>query len=219
MAFRFLPLLFACIIALGASPVGAVTTMTFDGLVNEGETTSGASYRENGIIASPMGGVLATDGRAGAAHIDDGGSGFTDNVTFRLESGMRFDPVSFDIIPLGTSLCMGFSTCGIPYDNVRVAGFRDGAMVARERFYMGDAPSTVVFGTAFADLTAVMISAVFPDFASLPPDLECIDLPCGHFEIDSVTLDWAMKPVPLPRGVLLLLAAIGTLGLVSVRWA
>ena len=98
----------------------------------------------------------------------------------------------------------GAAPCADPYDNVLVQGYRNGALVAEDQFYAGDNPNTHLFSAQFLDLDLLVIGALLPNFPVVGGD--CIDFPCGHFNIDNVEL----SAVPLPAALPLYSAALGS---------
>src|SRR5262245_7537526 len=107
------------------SGAASAATMTFTGLPR-GEQTN--TWTEGGITAKTGWGAIGSHSRPGMAHIDDGGSGFAFAIGFTMDS--LFNAVSFDIHALTSSYCSDWDTCGVPFDNVVVEGWRGGTKVA-----------------------------------------------------------------------------------------
>lgn len=178
---------------------GRAATMGFDDLPF---FTLDPVYVENGVTARALNGDLGSFG-SGGAHLDDSGSSLTSAIDFTMSR--LFAPISFDLFALRTAYCADDNdvTCDSPYDNVLVQGFLNGAETFSDTFFAG-APgvlSTYDFASA-APIDTLRISAVLPDPARFGGF--CIDAPCGHFEIDDVTL----APVPVPPALPLLMAAV-----------
>jgi hypothetical protein len=191
------------------SGAAAAATMTFNGLPTDEFTTN--TWTEDGITAKATWGGLGSHSRPDMAHIDDGGSSFASGISF--VTGGLFEATSFDIHALTSSYCSDWDTCGVPFDNVVVEGWRDGMKVAKEAFSMGAdwSVSTYLFGSAFDLLDRLVIRAGWVPMGG--PDSFCMDSPCAHFDIDNVTLQAATNPsvsaVPLPPAIVLMLSAIG----------
>lgn len=100
----------------------AALVMTFDDLPYGGST-----YVENGITATALYDIVSSFS-PGSLHLDDGGASFTGSVEFSID-GRDFLPNSFEYRGSGTYFCSDSEmlNCGIPFDNARVQGFREGA--------------------------------------------------------------------------------------------
>ncbi|HQY43027.1 MAG TPA: hypothetical protein PK450_02520 [Paracoccaceae bacterium] len=182
---------------MSATASGAAT-MNFDTLPDEGAMLS--SYVENGITATSTGGTLASYGSPGFAHIDDSGTGLTNGIDFTM--GGLFDAVGFSL----TSLGYNFWDPPGPYtDNIVVTGFQGSSIVSTATFLLSDIAGTVqsiMLGTGFTSLSKLRIELLYPVNSA------ACDTPCGHFDLDSVTLNAVgPAPVPLPASGLLLLGA------------
>lgn len=195
-----------CVVVL-ALPAGAAV-MTFNNLPPA--SPDNGDYREKGITASGNG-ELGSFNVPAAAHINDAGTAISSRISFTMSS--RFDAVGFDILPIATEYCVTPSNaaCGDPYDNVLVQGYRDGSLVAENRFYAGDDPNTYLFSLQFLNLDRLIIGGLLPNFSVAGG--ECVDIPCGQFNIDNVELN----AVPLPAALPLYSAALGFLGYLGWR--
>ena len=200
---NFLTIVFVVLLAVPAS----AAVMTFKDLL-EASPFNG-DYLEAGITASSVG-DLGFFNTPGAAHLDDSGTSIAQSISFT--TGGRFNAIQFDILPLGTDFCAegGSGACDDPYDNVSVRGFRDGALVAEDTFFGGENPSTYLFSADYTNLDQLVIGALLPSAAL---GGFCIDVPCGHFNIDNVEL----SAVPLPAALPLFSAALGLLGFLGWR--
>lgn len=199
-----------------AAPAGAVT-LTFDSLP-QGPGLFPATIIEQGVTisADPASDGLLWEINPGTIHLDDGGTANTAWVTFA--TGGIFSARSMDAIGLSMASFVddGEEVTPVPYDNVLVQGFLNGAEVAAARYSTGLAggPAAFAFGAGFAGIDLLRISAVTSagqDWQGLP--IQCGDAPCGHFEIDAVTL----APVPLPAALPALLAGLGALAAIGRR--
>lgn len=180
-------------------------TMTFGALPDEGALAT--SYTENGITATSGSGTLGWYTAPGFAHVDDSGTGFTSDITFT--TGGTFDATSFTLTSLGYNF-MG--TASTVTDNILVSGLVGGSLVASASYSLSGvagAVQTFLLGSAFSALDAFTISLLYPSNAP-----GC-DAPCGHFDLDSVTLATGPAPVPLPPAAPLMGAAV--LGLFALR--
>lgn len=186
-------------IALGLCAAGAgAATMNFDALPDEGAQL--ASYSENGIKAKALGGVLAYFGNPGFAHIDDSGSGLATGADFT--TGGTFDAVGFSLVS------WGYNFWDIPdplTDNIFVEGYLGNTLVASAGYVLSDvfgAVQNIILGQGFTGLTRLRISLAYPVNSAF------CDAPCGHFDLDSVTLNpTGPAPVPLPATAPLLAGA------------
>jgi len=203
-------------VVIASTPVGAAT-MTFDNLPHITPAVLGPStHVEDGITAASDG-DFASFARVEAAHLVDSGSTLTSQLIFTMAS--RFDALSFDLLPFSRGTAYDNDpnglTPGDPYANVFVQGSRNGFVVAQDAFFAGTTSSTYLFGAAFSNLDSLLIASVLPDFTAIGGT--CIDLPCGHFDIDNVTLTALVAPVPLPAALPLMAGAITLLGLLGWR--
>tara|TARA_R110002020_G_scaffold36925_1_gene111425 strand:- start:254 stop:1027 length:774 start_codon:yes stop_codon:yes gene_type:complete len=93
------------------------------------------------------------------------------------------------------------------FDYFRLAGYRDGALVAEDKFDPKGV-STYEAGTAFADLSSVTLSLTVRGYATWFDDdyLYGCAIQCGYATYDNVVLQTAgaVSPVPLPAGAALL---------------
>ncbi|WP_181366406.1 VPLPA-CTERM sorting domain-containing protein [Albidovulum aquaemixtae] len=179
------------------------TTITFSSLPDEGAALT--SYTENGITATAGSGTLGWFTSPGSAHVDDSGTGFTADITFT--TGGIFDAVGFTLTSLGYSM---LSAPGPVTDNILVTGYVGGSLVAGANYTLSSvagAVQNILLGTAFTGIDALTISLLYPR------NVTFCDAPCGHFDLNDVTL----AAVPLPASALMLgVAALG-LGLVARR--
>lgn len=176
-------------------------TMNFDNLPDEGAMLT--TYVESGITAKAIGGTLAYSGQAGFAHIDDSGTGLASGIDFTM--GGLFDAVGFSLQSLGYNF---WDPPGPYTDNIVVTGFNGANVVSTATFLLSDIAGTVqsiMLGSAFTGLSKLRIELLYPTNTAM------CDAPCGHFDLDSVTLTPA--PVPLPASGLMLLGAGLGLGL------
>ena len=185
--------------ALLAASEARAATMTFDALPE-----SVLSYFEDGITADGAGFDLGFFGALGRLHLDDSGTAFARRVDFHM--AIAFRPVSFDILPVGTSYCppdLPDPPCSTPYDNVRVTGIRAGAVVFEDLFSADEpgAPWTYFF-PELDPIDSLSIQALRPDLDVLGGG--CDDAPCSHFDIDNLVL--VPGPVMLPQLTLALVA-------------
>lgn len=203
----FKTLLFTAALGLAQAFSASAATMTFADL--PGFFPGDRVYEEDGITAR----LNNFQGSAtpGSAHMDDGGTGFSSSINFSM-SGL-FDAVSFDILPLlPINFCADFACSSGPqtFDNVHVQGFRSGALIAEDLFFMGASDNTHSFGSAYSMLDELVISIVFPDPAVVTG--VCFSVPCTHFNLDNLKLA-AIAPVPLPAAAPLLAG-----GLIAMGW-
>ena len=186
--------------AAGAS----ATTITFDNLPTLAEFFGSGSpsvYVENNITATAPGDFASYD-VAGAVHLDDAGTSFPWKVS--LTTGAVFDGIEFDVI--------SESFAEAPYQNILVKGFLGGALAATSTFAMNavsGTSETFSLGAGFGGIDMLQISAsnVGGGFCA----------PCGHFNLDAVTISDSISPVPLPASLPLLGLAIGAIFMVGRR--
>lgn len=197
---------------LAAVQAAPATTLNFNKLQDEIsailDPEGGTTYREKGFIASATGGVLAWDQTPGAAHVDDAGTGFTSDVTFRRKSGGEFDAVSFGIISAGFA-----DPANTPGETIRVTGTKANGKSVSTVFDLSEVfgtLQTLVLGSKFRELVSVTIAAVYRD----PGETFCA--PCSHFDLDSATFN-AVGEVPLPATAGLLAGAVAGLAMVRRR--
>lgn len=212
------PLALVAAIAALTGSAGAVT-LTFDHMPH-GPGKFATVVREKGVTISAD---VFSDGplyhiNPGTIHVDDSGTSNTAAVIF--VTGGLFSALSMNVIGLSVASFVddGSGLVPVPYDNVRVQGFRNGAEVAIAGYStgLGGGAFTFGFGEAFGAIDLLRISAVTSAgqiWQGLP--IECGDAPCGHFEIDSVTL--APVPVPVPAAFPVLAAGLGGLALLRRR--
>lgn len=199
-------LLAAALVSLPAAAGAA--TMSFDALPDEGAQLT--SYSENGITATGTGGVLAQYGTPGSLHVDDSGSGLASTVDFT--TGGLFDAQGFRLASHGYSF---WDVPGPLTDNIFVTGFLGGAIKGSFSFILSDvmgAIQAITLGSDFAGIDRLQIRLDYPVNSA-----EC-DAPCGHFDLEEVTLSGGdIAPVPLPASAGLLLLAAGLLAGVRAR--
>lgn len=173
--------------------MATAATMTFSSLPDEGALLT--SYTENGITATSGSGTLGWYTSPGAAHVDDSGTGFTADITFK--TGGVFDAASFSLTSLGFNI-LGPQTP--PSDTIFVTGYSGGSLVAGANYTLSAIAGTVqniALGSAFSMLDAFTITLLYPR------GIPTCDAPCSHFDLNSVTL----APVPLPASMTLMGAA------------
>lgn len=186
--------------ATGAS----AATITFDNLPTLAEFFGSGSpsvYVENSITATAPGDFASHD-VAGAVHLDDSGTSFPSKVS--LTTGGIFDGIGFDVIS------DGFAEA--PYQNILVKGFLAGSLAATSTFAMNaisGTSETVSLGAGFGgiDMLQISASALGGGFCA----------PCGHFNLDAVTISDPISPVPLPASLPLFGLAIGAIFMVGRR--
>lgn len=204
----------ASFVLVGALPAGAAT-MTFKDLPHEFDLVvlGPSTYSEAGITATSND-DFASFTRLQAAHLDDGGSSFASILTFTMAS--RFNAISFDLLPLATDFDFDVfgGSIGDLYNNVHIVGTRAGSVVAEKKFSAGTTDNTFSFGAAFSNLDSLSIAAILPDFSKIGG--ACFDSPCGHFDVDNVSLN-SVAAVPLPAGLPLMLSVMGIFGLLGWR--
>lgn len=165
----------------------SAATMNFDLLPDEGAQL--ASYSENGIKATAIGGVLAYEGQPGYAHIDDSGTGLAYGLDFNM--GGLFDAVGFSLISFG------YDFLGAPgplSDNVFVSGYIGNALVSSTSFILSDIAGTaqaIQLGQGFLGIDRLRIELLYPN------NTAACGAPCGHFDLDWITLN-GPAAVPLP---------------------
>ncbi|MCY1127320.1 hypothetical protein OU426_10695 [Frigidibacter sp. RF13] len=194
--------LFVAMSALGAS----AATMNFVTLPDEGAQLG--SYSENGIVATALGGALAYEGTPGFAHLDDSGTGLAYGIDFTM--GGLFDAVEFSLTSLGYDF---WDPPGPLSDNLIVTGFNGSSVVSMAGFILSDvfgATQTFTLGPAFSGLTSLRIELIYPTNSA-----SC-GAPCGHLDLDYVTLN-GPSAVPLPASGLMLVAAGFGLGALRLR--
>ena len=191
----------AMLLATTAAPAA---TMTFANLPDEGAQLLG--YSENGIKAKAIGGVVAYEGQTGFAHLDDSGTGLASGLDFT--TGGLFDAASFDLVSWGYNF---WFPPGPLSDNILVTGFLNGSVVSQASFILSDIAGSLqsfTLGSAFAGIDRFRIELLYP------VNVAMCDAPCGHFDLDNVTLNGvAPALVPLPAGGLLV--ATGIIALVG----
>lgn len=239
-AYHFWKTTIAALVALiwgTLAASAAVVTLTFGGTMSEGdyldlpEDERPAAYHEQGVTVFPYPLSYTANGKV---HADDAGTGIWDSYSIR--SSQPFSVLSIDISGLGQNFylenpcysstepfCEDPFWIKTPYDNVLFQGYAGTDLVATQRYSTGlDAGTlTLLLGPDFKGLNTLVISAVTPDFASIPfPGGECVDYPCGHFDFDNLRLDFGQNPVapvPLPASAPLLLAGLATLAAIRRR--
>lgn len=176
---------------LSANAVHAAT-MNFDALPDEGAQLS--TYVENGIQASALGGVLAYESNLGFAHFDDSGTGLAYGADFRM-AGV-FDAVDFSLVSFGYDF---LDAPGPLSDNIFVSGYLGGSLVSTVSYILSDivgATQSFALGSSFAGIDRLRIELRYP------VNTAACGAPCGHFDLDSVTLNGApLAPVPLPPAI------------------
>jgi len=189
----------------------AVHKVTFDALPYEYFGSN--VWVEDGIVATASG-ALGSFIRPGTAHLDSDGHPYTEQYTFTLLGGGRFNPMSFDLFALGKPTYYANPNCPgegpelcviTTYSDVLLTGFRNGAAVVTLAFYSGDF-STISLGSTFFNVDAFRVSAAQPSVGY------CESSPCSHFNIDNVAL---AGPVPEPATWAMMV--LGFIGLVLLR--
>lgn len=198
-------------LALSVSTAHAATVIGFDGLPI-GDTVP-ATYVESGVTVAGSPGSYT---RAGAVHMDDGGSFYA--KTIQITTGAAFSALGVDIFGLGQNSFVFDDELGepvaTPHTNVWIRGFAGGSLVASLDFSTGlqTALTQVRFDSSFADIDLLTVTAD----SVLLPGMECSDVPCGHFDLDNLIVGAAgeqLSPVPLPASGWMLLAGMAALAL------
>ncbi len=145
-------------------------------------------------------------GSPGTIHLDDSGTSFPSFVTF--SAPLPFDAAAIEIEGLGSDFID--VDAPVPYGNVLAQGFRGGSPVAERVFHAtGPGIASYGLGAGFAALDLLRVEQILPgpvDQAAYP-DAACVDAPCGHVNLLSVTV----APVPLPSALLLLTGSLASL--------
>lgn len=187
-----------------AAPASAVTVGF--GAVDDYDTammngTWGLPYAESGFTVAPNGpwGIVASESRAGAAHLDDSGTDHASGLSF--SNGSVFDVLGFTFVSLG------FDFLDEPrkvVGNILLTGFLNGQQVVRDHVTMSPVSGTVqtvTLDAAFHGLDSFMIEILYPNAPNC-------GAPCGHIDLDEVVFaGLPPAPVPLPASGLLLGAA------------
>lgn len=189
--------------ALMATLVSAAT-ITFNDLPTEAEFYDlgrPSVYVENNITATAPG-VFASNHVAGAVHIDDSGTSFPWEVS--ITTSNIFNALSFDIISAGFAES--------PYQNIMVQGFLRGSIAVSTAFTMHEIIGTSErfnLGAEYYGIDMLQISANFSNNGFCAP--------CGHFDLDAITISDTISPVPVPPSLLLLMLAMGSVLIVAGR--
>jgi hypothetical protein len=207
-------ILFSAVLGAAFASPGAAATIGFDTL-GLGGGSGITSYTENGITATALGGDLGYDigydAIPGYAHIDDSGTSFTYGLDFTM-AGL-FDAVEFSLVSYGFSFSDPDDQPGPLADNILVTGYQGANATASASFLLSDIFGTVqtfLLGPAFTGLSRLTIEILYPQTTAY------CDAPCGHFDLDYVTLNPSgPAPVPLPASGLLLIAS--GVGLAALR--
>ncbi len=206
-------------LAMAGAAHASTVTLTFDGVANPCGVCPPdfpESVVESGYTISGYPGHPGFSG-SGYVHLDDGGSPFSDFVSFTGPS--RFNVVQLDLFGLGSELLtpvdpMATDYTRTPYLNVVFKGFRDGGIVAQTFFSTGATPQSflgLTLGNLFTNLDKFVISVVSP---ALAPGQFCSDYPCGHVNVDNVVL---ASVVPLPATVAMMGGALALMGMFGMR--
>lgn len=197
----------AALVMAATGPVTAAT-MTFDNLPDEGAMLS--TYSENGITATALDGVLANLSGPGSLHVDDAGTAMASALRFM--TGGLFDAQSFTLTSFGYTFQGKRARLT---DNIFVSGFLGGALVGSASYILSDDIGDVqqiLLGAAFAGIDRLEIALHYPTIRGV------CDAPCGHFDLEEVTLAGvAPAPVPLPATGGILAFVLGGVGLLSLR--
>lgn len=178
-------------------------TMSFDSLSYPAFATT---YSENGITATSLqpGGILApfTNGFApGTLHIDDAGTSHTNGAGFTLDSGSLFDSAVFSLTSLGYDAYYASTLGGALPWNISISGYYMGTEIAMQKHQLSDIAGTlqnILFSAPGALFDRVSIQLNYP----VGTIAACA--PCGHFDINDVTI----SPVPLPAAGLVLTSGL-----------
>ena len=113
-----------------------------------------------------------------------------------------FDAAEFALVSFGYSFT---DTPGHLSENLFVTGYLNGSVVTTVGYILSDiidASQTYQLGAAFAGIDKLRIELLYPVNSA-----DC-GAPCGHFDLDYVTLNaTGPAPVPLPASGLMLLTA------------
>lgn len=203
MARTSFPISAAFMAVLLLPGTGFAATMTFSDLPNGAALAT--DYTESGIEAEVGWGVLGSHTTPGTAHLNDGGTLFTSEITFSLASGTKFDAVGFDLLPLPAQGPVD------SFDNIELTGFRGSSMVASESFFLGTEDRRHAFSPAFTSLTELTIGITWP------PGGCSVAPPCLQLDIDNVELVPAVWPVPVPPTLWTLLGGVLALAALGLR--
>lgn len=192
----------------------AATTLTFDDIPGwqggpaplvwqEGGATVSADANSDGVVWYSL---------PGAVHLDDSGTSLTGGVD--VTAGRQFHAMGMSVVgyPQASYVVTPeeWDMRPVPYDNIAVEGFRNGLSVAYTRFSTGltGGAFSFAFGGDFRGIDMLRIAAIGPWGQSVDGQpIECGDAPCGHVDLDSLTI----APVPLPAGLALALGGMGAL--------
>lgn len=204
-------------LAISAGVSASAATLNFNDIPDGEHGPAAAIWHEAGamVAADPMSDGIVWYSLPGAIHIDDSGTSLTQRVdvtTGGVFSAVRMAVVGYE---LASYVQDGEDTVPTAYQNIAAAGFRDGLSVASAQFSTGLSGGvfSFSFGSDFRNIDLLRIAAIGPwrqMLGDLP--IECSDAPCGHFDLDSLTL----APVPLPGGFLLAFGGVAALAGVRV---
>lgn len=194
-----------------AGPASAVTVGfgavdDFDTAMTNG--TWGLPYTEAGFTVTPSDwGIVASETRAGHAHLDDFSADYTSSLSF--SNGSVFDVLSFTFVSLGFDF---LDEQRKVVGNILLTGFLNGQQVVRDHVTMSPVSGTiqtVTLDAAFHGLDSFMIEILYPNAPNC-------GAPCGHIDLDEVVFAGVSPaPVPLPASGLMLAAGAAGLGLAA----
>jgi hypothetical protein len=175
-----------------------------------------AQFTEQGYTITGNYGHLGSFGVPSTLHLDDGGTGNAGRVA--ISGPGPFDVASVVVKPAGTELILAFDLPdgstgyeSVAYDEVGIKGFRGGAEVASATFSAFDS-MLITLDSTFRNLDLLSIFVIYPNIAAIESQITkphtslfCADSPCGHFDLDEVTVNAVgVTPVPLPPTLALL---------------
>ncbi|PIB25002.1 hypothetical protein BFP76_07585 [Amylibacter kogurei] len=191
---------------IGAPIAAFGVTIDFEG------TNFGRNYSQDGFNVT----TNFTTGYFGDLHVDQFTGPYGSSYTITRDDGGAFDVMSLDIGALGFGVDIetdigfgGIESTPYVWDNVLFQGYDSTGLVAST--VTGSEVDTLgfVMGSDFSGLESFVISGIYT-----PPTLganQSVNLTAGdtHFTIDNIEI----APVPLPASIVLLLSALGALGL------
>ncbi|KFI32858.1 hypothetical protein CG51_19770 [Haematobacter missouriensis] len=190
------------------------TTLTFDDIPRWRDGPAPIVRQEGGVTlsADPYSDGVVSYSLPGALHLDDSGTSLTGGVN--VTTGGQFHALGMSVVGYRQASYVfgadGWEMHPVPYDNIAVEGFRNGLSVAYTRFSTGltGGAFNFAFGGDFRGIDMLRVAAIGPWGQSVDGQpIECGDTPCGHVDLDSLTI----APIPLPAGLALALGGMGAL--------
>lgn len=206
--------LFTLGLVFATSVSASTVTLNFNGVTNScGACGPGfpTSIVEQGYTISGSPSTLV----GGSVHLDDAGTSFSNFVS--ISATNLFSVSALDVTGY-TSKFLDGNGAPLAFGNVLFQGFRNGVQVASSVFSTGVTGGLfhTMLGPQFSNLNLFRITQQGPsatDFA-VNRGSYCSDYPCGHVDIDNVTL---VSAVPLPAMDSALVAGLAMLGLFGYR--